>query len=75
VAFAGHKSVQPRALQRMARFRIERIMASENPVRTNLEPLMEAFQPPGDYVTTFRLLLPNDDLSEFCGYLEAFQAQ
>jgi putative ATP-dependent endonuclease of the OLD family len=75
VAFACHKSVQPRALQRMAEFRIDRIMASENPVRTNLEPLMEAFQPPGDYVTTFSLLLPNDDLSEFCGYLEAFQAQ
>jgi len=74
VAFACHKCVQTRASQRMAEFRVQKIMESNSPLRAKLAPLngIEAMTPQV-YVDSFGLALPNDEFTEFYGYLKAYQ--
>ena len=74
VAFACHKSVQPRASQRMAEFRVQKIMASNSQLRAKVTPLTGTVAlTPQVYVDTFRQALPNDEFAEFYGYLKAYQ--
>ena len=74
IAFACHQSINARSLHRMAEYRVARLMKTSSPLRARVAPLASGVElTPEGYVEAFRQAVMNDDLTEFCGYLGAYQ--
>jgi putative ATP-dependent endonuclease of OLD family len=74
VAFACHESIQPRALRRIAEYRVNSIAATNDPLRHSLIGLQGQINLTApQYLAAFEQALPNDELTVFCSFIRAFQ--
>jgi putative ATP-dependent endonuclease of OLD family len=75
IAFACHRSINSQSLRRMAEYRVEKLVQSGREVARQLavrarETNLTAEQ----YVAIYSAAFANDDLTKFCGYFGAYQA-
>jgi hypothetical protein len=75
IAFACHRSINSQSLRRMAEYRVEKRVQAGRAEAQQLVVLARETNPTADqYVALYSATFPNDDLTEFCGYIGAYQA-
>ena len=75
IAFACHRSINSQALRRMAESRVQHRLQVGRAEALQLVGRIRETNPGADqYITLYSASFPNDDLTEFCGYIGGYQA-
>jgi len=75
IAFACRRSINSQSLRRMAEYRVEkRGTGGRDAIPQHLAGVRGTNLAPEQYITAYSAAFKSDDLTEFCGYLGAYQA-
>lgn len=73
-AFACHLTISAEALKRIGEYRVNESQSGNGDIAQALQSLKgNGDLAPEDYLTAYRLAIPDDDLSSFCKYVEEYR--